>query len=257
MELLTLVLVIVLSLCLTFYFLICNARRKEIKTAKRVLLVTSHPDDEVMFFGPTVLSMASNPNITLFLLCMSNGDYRREGQTRKKELYHACKILGIREGNITVLSYTKLRDDPNLRWRDEIVSEVVLHNIEAQDVDTVITFDRHGVSGHKNHCALYTALAFLCHENRIPRTCRVFALRSVNFLRKYSSVFDVPMSFLLTPSAAYVAGPMQWLHLRKAMRAHYSQYVWFRKLYMLFSRYTLINTYDEMTACLVGRQKRD
>ena len=101
-----------------------------------------------------------------------------------------------------IFSCTKLRDDPSpsLHWRDEIVSEVVLQTIESQDIDTVITFDRHGVSGHKNHCALYTAMAFLCLENRIPRTCRVFALRTVNFLRKYSSILDVPMSFLLTPS---------------------------------------------------------
>ena len=103
-------------------------------------------------------------------------------------------------------SYTKLRDDPSLRWRDEIVSEVVLHTIESQDIDTVITFGRHGVSGHKNHCALYTAMAFLCLENRIPAGCRVFALRSVTILRKFSSILDVPMSFLLTPSAAYVSG---------------------------------------------------
>jgi N-acetylglucosaminylphosphatidylinositol deacetylase len=31
------------------------------------------------------------------------------------------------------------------------------------------------------------------------------------------------------------------------MKAHKSQYVWFRKLYMIFSRYTLINTLQEVT----------
>ena len=105
MELLTLILIIVLSFCLIFYGLIANAKRKEIKTAKRVLLVISHPDDECMFFGPTVLSMAKNPSVTLFVLCMSNGDHRKEGHTRKKELYNACQILGIPEQNITVLRY--------------------------------------------------------------------------------------------------------------------------------------------------------
>lgn len=30
------------------------------------------------------------------------------------------------------------------------------------------------------------------------------------------------------------------------MKAHESQYVWFRKLYMMFSRYTLINTLQEV-----------
>lgn len=149
-----------------------------------------------------------------------------------------------------------MRDDPNLRWRDEIVSEVILHSVVSQDIDTIITFDRHGVSGHKNHCALFTALAFLCLENRIPRTCRVFTLRTVSILRKYSSIIDVPMSFLLTPSAAYVAGPMRWLSLRAAMKAHASQYVWYRRLYMLFSRYTLINTYEEMTSNITSATGR-
>lgn len=32
------------------------------------------------------------------------------------------------------------------------------------------------------------------------------------------------------------------------MAAHKSQYVWFRKLFMLFSRYTLINTLQEVNA---------
>ena len=105
MEPLTIILLIILTFCLTFYALIANAKRKEIKTAKRVLLVTCHPDDECMFFGPTVLSLTKNPSVSLFLLCMSNGDYRREGQTRKRELYRACELLGIEEQNITVLRY--------------------------------------------------------------------------------------------------------------------------------------------------------
>lgn len=36
--------------------------------------------------------------------------------------------------------------------------------------------------------------------------------------------------------------------LQSAMAAHKSQYVWFRKLYMIFSRYTFINTLQEISA---------
>ena len=32
------------------------------------------------------------------------------------------------------------------------------------------------------------------------------------------------------------------------MQEHKSQYVWFRKLYMIFSRYTLINTLQEVNS---------
>jgi N-acetylglucosaminylphosphatidylinositol deacetylase len=34
--------------------------------------------------------------------------------------------------------------------------------------------------------------------------------------------------------------------LQTAMAAHRSQYVWFRKLYMNFSRYAVINTFKEI-----------
>ena len=80
---------------------------------------------------------------------------------------------------------------------------------------------------------------------RLPRSTRVFCLRSVNLLRKYSLMFDVPMSFLLSPTA-YIASIRDWWTIQKAMSQHASQYVWFRKLYMLFSRYVLVNTYDQL-----------
>ena len=85
----------------------------------------------------------------------------------------------------------------------------------------------------------------LVMEQRLPSDTKVFTLRSVNVLRKYSSLLDVPMSFLLA-SIVYTASVKDWCLLHKAMAAHHSQNVWFRKLYMLFSRYILINTFDQL-----------
>ncbi len=73
------------------------------------------------------------------------------------------------------------------------------------------------------------------HASRLPRTTRVFCLRSVNLLRKYSLVLDLPMSFLLSP-VAFVASPSDWARIQRAMAQHGTQYLWFRKLYMAFSR---------------------
>lgn len=258
MEELTLILGAILAFCITFYVFAAYvrpyARLKEIQGAKRVLIVTSHPDDETMFFGPTILSLcgakrtSTQPQVAannVFLLCLSNGDYKNQGKVRKHELYRACKILGIPEENLTVLSYTRLRDDPSVRWREEVVSEVVLQTVHSHEIDTILTFDRYGVSGHKNHSSVYSAMAYLHMEHKLPETCRVFTLRSVNILRKYSSILDVPMSFMLAPHA-YTASASDWLKLHKAMAMHRSQFVWFRKLYMFFSRYNFINTFDSM-----------
>lgn len=75
-----------------------------------------------------------------------------------------------------------------------------------------------------------TLVAFFCSSG-----VSVYALRTVNMLRKYSSFLDIPMSFLLS-SVVYVAGPAHWTVLWSAMGQHGSQFLWFRKLYMLFSR---------------------
>lgn len=40
---------------------------------KRVLIVTAHPDDESMFFGPTILSLTKRNACNVYLLCLSNG----------------------------------------------------------------------------------------------------------------------------------------------------------------------------------------
>ena len=53
------------------------------------------------------------------------------------------------------------------------------------------------------------------------------------------------MSFLLS-QVSYIASLSDWFVIQRAMAAHHSQYVWFRKLYMVFSRYVLINTYEQM-----------
>ena len=106
---------------------------------------------------------------------------------------------------LIVCRYTRLRDDPSLRWREELVSEVVSRAVAAHDIDAVVTFGRGGVSGHRNHTSLHNAMVLLCLEGRLPSHVGVYCLRTVNLLRKYSLLLDLPVSFLLA-STAYVAG---------------------------------------------------
>jgi hypothetical protein len=60
---------------------------------RRLLLVTAHPDDETMFFGPVLLGRSGHQQISL--LCLSTGDADGQGETRRKELAAACDKLGI------------------------------------------------------------------------------------------------------------------------------------------------------------------
>merc|ERR1712025_134385 len=89
-------LVSILVCCMVFYLIVSQLSphpvQKHLQSPARVLFVTSHPDDEVMFFGPTILGLART-GCEIFLLVMSPG--REKGHTRKKELYESCEIMGI------------------------------------------------------------------------------------------------------------------------------------------------------------------
>jgi hypothetical protein len=47
---------------------------------QNILLVTAHPDDEALFFGPTILQLTRHyPSVKVSLLVMSAGEFPKEG----------------------------------------------------------------------------------------------------------------------------------------------------------------------------------
>ncbi|XP_058794875.1 N-acetylglucosaminyl-phosphatidylinositol de-N-acetylase [Phymastichus coffea] len=207
----------------------------------RLLLVIAHPDDEVMFFGPIIYWLTQYDASQVYLLCFSMGGNKR----RKEELWACAKRLGIPEANITIMMYTELPDDPKVQWPEDVVAESILHYIQSYKIDAVVTFDKHGVSKHRNHISLYYAIASLCIEKKVPHYCKLYTLETVNIFRKYTQLLDLPISVLSAPYW-YIITYKQRHYISNAMKEHKSQYVWFRKLYMIFSRYTLINTLQEV-----------
>ena len=63
--------------------------------SKNILLVTAHPDDEVMFFAPTILSLSRKTSVSLFHLCLSSGNADGLGVIREAELANSLDVLGI------------------------------------------------------------------------------------------------------------------------------------------------------------------
>lgn len=63
-----------------------NSMGKRIRNFKRVLLVIAHPDDECLFFGPTILKLTKSAHCDFHLLCLSSGNHYKKGAQRKLEL---------------------------------------------------------------------------------------------------------------------------------------------------------------------------
>ena len=66
----------VLVLCIAWIVTLCCCGKDNSTSlsgaAHRVLLLTAHPDDECMFFAPTLVSLVQN-SVALFSLCLSAG----------------------------------------------------------------------------------------------------------------------------------------------------------------------------------------
>lgn len=65
---------------------------------RRICLLIAHPDDEAMFFAPTVLAL-TRPEMGnhVKILCLSTGDADGLGETRQKELKKSGVLLGLKD----------------------------------------------------------------------------------------------------------------------------------------------------------------
>ncbi|KAL8100796.1 uncharacterized protein LOC141686740 isoform X2 [Apium graveolens] len=219
----------------------------EASSKKNVLLVIAHPDDESMFFTPTINYLTSVGH-NIHILCMSTGNADGIGNIRKEELYQASAILKVPQHQVKILDHPKFQDGFGRVWDCDLLAEIVNEEINANAIDTIITFDRYGVSGHCNHRDLNRGVRRLL-RGALQREIDAWELVSTNLWRKYSGPIDIWLSLLNAlrcsdklhcllngqPRRSYVA-----------MAQHMSQWVWFRKLFVSFSSYTFVNTLQKI-----------
>lgn len=82
--------------------------------AGNILLLTAHPDDECMFFAPTILALAapqqpsgSNEPLksSLYSMCLSFGNADGLGAIREYELENSLDIMGVDSTKRTIVDH--------------------------------------------------------------------------------------------------------------------------------------------------------
>lgn len=128
---------------------------------QNVLLLTAHPDDETMFFAPTVLAFTSE----VYSLCLSNGDVDGLGTVRAKELNNSLDILGIKSNKRALLSHPyahktfyhdihayyhlrELQDNITAIWDSTLIAEITRPYIKKWDITTVCCTSLHLTTTH-------------------------------------------------------------------------------------------------------------
>jgi N-acetylglucosaminylphosphatidylinositol deacetylase len=91
------VLIVVLPLLYVYTCSVAQTRFPTVRN-KRICLLIAHPDDEAMFFAPTVLALTRpETGNHVKILCLSTGNADGLGETRKKELIKSAMLLGLRQ----------------------------------------------------------------------------------------------------------------------------------------------------------------
>eukprot|EP00752_Nemacystus_decipiens_P014157 g12589.t1 len=215
-------------------------------------VVIAHPDDESMFYAPTLTALERR-GLRAAVLCLSSGDFYGLGQTRKRELVKACGVLGVKEGDIVVIEHPALQDGSTEAWPADTVASFVRDFVLKFGIKTILTFDKGGVSGHPDHVAVNRGVALMLQTRGTANrggngTLDAFELVTTGMLRKYSGVLDMPWSLATTygpplgASFLSFSARIAWA----AMAAHHSQFVWYRRLFVIFSRYAYVNTFKRM-----------
>ena len=235
-----------------------------------LLVVTAHPDDEAMFFAPALLCLGEGASgLRIHLLCLSTGNYDGLGAQRRQELPKACMRLGVSSERVVVRDEVDIYDDPHAHWPAARVAAIVESELRRLGIQRVLTFDAHGVSGHANHVDVHYGVRHLVLTAAADAAARssdasgrtrghlcAYELRSVGLARRLLGLLEALVT-LLTHALlqrgrpplvdCFVGRPWAaaWA-VHCAMREHASQYVWFRRLYVLTSRYVFLNTLARM-----------
>ncbi|ETO84620.1 hypothetical protein F444_01494 [Phytophthora nicotianae P1976] len=265
---------------LVFFTSSANENSTSSPQFKRALIVTAHPDDESMFFLPLVHSLQQQTEYSkdvwkINLLCLSRGNFDGLGDVRVKELNACATYIGLSTDHVKVLEDPKLQDGMKNQWDVAHIATIVTEYIEKNEIDAVFTFDDYGVSGHANHIAAYYGVKKAIREqqekcssaddSKESKSVRGWALESTNLIRKYVGLLDTAMSFWMSRKGdeqearqfVFIFRP-RWNY--NAMALHQSQFVWYRRLFVIFSRYTFINTFRPIlsigSANLPAEQKK-
>ena len=223
----------VFIVAITCILLKIDKLRNEFKN-QPILLVTAHPDDEAMFFLPSILNLRSTNSLRL--LCLSNGNFEGLGKIREDELTKVSNFLNL-EG-LRIVDDPLLQDGMQNEWKTSSILPYIQEEVTKYNISHIITFDLGGISGHPNHRAVSRA----AQELETSKQARVWTLKTTGLIRKYIGILDS----LLTLNDDFVTLNVNPLLSWRAMQLHYSQFVWYRRLFVIFSRYSYINPLKEV-----------
>jgi N-acetylglucosaminylphosphatidylinositol deacetylase len=226
-----------------------------------LLLVIAHPDDESMFFAPTVVA-AVHSGARVHVLSLTDGAGGGCPRVRARELAEAVAALGARPADARVAAVRGVRDGLREVWDGAAAAAAVSAAAARARARAVVTFDARGVTGHANPVAA-AAAARAARAADPGASWALWELRSAPLWRRFLGPLGdggcarrgggrAPWEQGEGTRGDVVARPGDDVVVRgrglcpcarahAGMRAHASQYVWFRRLWVVFATLSYVN----------------
>lgn len=205
--------------------------------------------------------------IRVHLLCLSTGNADGSGKQRIHELIQSCQLMNIldetrkdkdsiviskpselsKKARLVIVDNEELQDgmtDKQQQWNTELISEFVRQFVHVNQIDTLLTFDAHGISAHPNHISVHEGV-LLSYRKHLKDKVILYQLVTSSLLRKYTGLIDFALALALdkTREDTVILFTPDITSAYRCMKAHATQFIWFRKLFILFSRYAYVNTW--------------
>ncbi|CEP61323.1 N-acetylglucosaminylphosphatidylinositol deacetylase LALA0_S03e00298g [Lachancea lanzarotensis] len=205
-----------------------------------VNLVIAHPDDEVMFFAPTLMQLDAllDSGVPVRVFSMTNGGADGLGGIRAHELQESIELLMRRKHPLVkVLDFA---DGMQEKW-DLTATANSLKSLVTDTIPAFITFDDRGISNHVNHISCYYTVKQL--RGHYSKGLYFRLLSKQWFLQKYTAF--VPALLYGHKSSQEIVFVSDFktylLSFATMLNAHVSQMVWFRYGWWMFSNYVYAN----------------
>ena len=143
--------------------------------------------------------------------------------------------------SIIRINFRDIKDGFHL-WDPAIVENHIDTFLGKFPCHTILTFDDYGVSGHPNHKSLYHGTNSFLNSNP---NIHGWSLVSTSVFRKFTFFLDIIPS-VMSQNPLVLSSVQDYFSIRSAMKNHASQLVWYRMIYILFSRYMYMNDWKRI-----------
>ena len=192
----------------------------------KILFAFAHPDDESFITGGLIHRLSKNQNVQTILYSATKGDAGKCGNpavckkeelaaVRENELEQAAQFLQV--DHLIIDDFKdKFVGENRIQVREKLLSIIREYKPEI-----IITFPKHGISGHTDHIAMHEITTDIVKKEPLPFIQRLYYATFVRQERQERSFLDSE-------------GEVDWIfHLdaddveacRKALLAHRTQHL--------------------------------